>query len=87
MLNLGWNPGRVDVYEDREIIEMLPHLERLKEIFTQTVARPNIPYYSRVSDILQRYIHACISGKISPEKALEEIENKLAILSKRYEDL
>jgi multiple sugar transport system substrate-binding protein len=85
-LNLGWTPGREDVYEDPEILKKYPHFIYLKSIYSKTVARPALPYYSRFSEIIQRYVHACISGKIGPEKALSEMQKKLTSIHDAYEE-
>jgi len=85
VLNLGWSPGRKDVYDDKKILQHLPHSVQLKKIFQDAVPRPNLPYYSQFSSIIQRYLHACISGVIPPGKALEEAEQELAMLNARYE--
>ncbi|MBN1899987.1 ABC transporter substrate-binding protein [Candidatus Sumerlaeota bacterium] len=69
-LNLGWNPGRKDIYQDAEVINKKPEMDVLKSALAYAVARPNVPYYSLMSSILQRYIHAAISGEMAPGEAL-----------------
>ncbi|MDI6850926.1 MAG: ABC transporter substrate-binding protein [bacterium] len=84
-LNLGWNPGRVDVYKDPEVLEKLPHLAVLRSVFENAYPRPMVPYYSQVSEILQRYVNSALSGKISPGEALSKAEEEIKEIVRQYE--
>ena len=84
MLNLGWNPGRSDVYEDKEVLQQLPHLERLREVFSHAVARPNLPYYTLVSEIIQRYVNNCLAGEMTPEDALNHSQREVKEVMQIY---
>lgn len=86
MLNLGWNPGRKDVYQDKEIKDMLPHLHILSGIFETAVFRPNLPYYTQLSEVIQRYVNACLSGKIKPEEALDKAQTEVEDIAKMYDE-
>lgn len=85
LMRIGWNPGRKDVYEDNEVVEKIPRVKILKEAFEHTVARPTLPYYPQVSEVIQRYINNCLAGKVSPEKALTNIAADLKEIGKLYE--
>jgi multiple sugar transport system substrate-binding protein len=76
-LNLGWNPSRSDIYDDRVVKEVIPHIAVLKKAFENAVARPNLPYYTQLSEILQRYINACLSNKYSPHDALLQAQQEI----------
>ena len=76
VLNVGWNPARKDVYHDKDIIAQLPTVKILYDALQNTVARPTLPYYSQVSDIIQRYVNDCLSGKIKPAAALKKMQNE-----------
>ena len=84
-LKLGWNPGRKDVYNDNEVLERLPHLAKLKNVFENALPRPNLPYYTQISEILQHYINAAIAGKLTPEVALSRAEKEAQNVIERYE--
>ncbi|NIM96615.1 MAG: ABC transporter substrate-binding protein, partial [candidate division Zixibacteria bacterium] len=84
MLNLGWNPGRKDLYEDEEIKAVFPHLHILSGIFENAVSRPTLPYYTQLSEIIQRYLNACLSGKIQPAQALGQMQEEVENLSGMY---
>jgi len=85
-LDLGWNPARKDIYDDPEIKEKMPHIKILKKALMHAVARPNIPYYTQISEILQKYINAAISKNIKPEKALERAEKEIKKIEKAYHE-
>jgi len=83
-LNLGWNPGRRDVYEDRELKERLPHLKAVREACSYAVSRPPLPYYTRFSEVLRKYVNAAIGGRMSPEEALKRANEEIEELERLY---
>ena len=86
VLNVGWNPGRQDVYFDKDVLNQLPHLKELYYVFKHTVARPTLPYYSQISDIIQRYVNDCLAGKIKPKIALDKMQKEVNQITKIYEE-
>lgn len=84
-LHLGWNPARWDLYQDEELLSMLPHLKILLNVLKNASPRPNIPYYSLLSQILQRYINSALAGKLKPHEALLKAQEEISNLIKRYE--
>jgi multiple sugar transport system substrate-binding protein len=84
--SVGWNPGRKDVYFDKELQEKYPQLKILYEAFQHAVARPVLPYYSEVSDIMQRYVNRCLAGKITPVDALTKSQQEINSLEKIYSE-
>ena len=84
-LNLGWNPGRKDIYNDSDVVKELPHLTKLKEVFEHAVSRPNLPYYTQVSEIIQRYVNSCLAGNIQPGEAMLKAQAEVDELKKLYE--
>jgi multiple sugar transport system substrate-binding protein len=83
-LQLGWNPGRPDVYNDSTVLQFMQHAAILKEVFNHTVVRPVVPYYSYMSSVIQRYLNAVLSGKIEASAAFVDCEKELQEISKRY---
>ncbi|MDY6843221.1 MAG: ABC transporter substrate-binding protein [Thermodesulfobacteriota bacterium] len=83
-LHLGWNPSRKDIYDDHEVRKTMPHIETLKRALTHAVARPNIPYYTQISEVLQKYVNAAISGKMLPDKALAQAQRGIEKIEKAY---
>ncbi|MBI4656588.1 MAG: ABC transporter substrate-binding protein [Elusimicrobia bacterium] len=83
-MKLGWNPSRMDVYKDKNVLSVHPHFAELGKIFTNAMPRPNLPYYTQVSELMQKSINAVISGKKEPEEALAGLEKDIEKLSARY---
>ncbi len=83
-LNLGWNPGRKDVYDDQEVLEKLPHFAELKSVFENAYPRPTRPYYSQMSSILQKHLNSALAGEVSPKEALEAAETQIQDIINRY---
>jgi multiple sugar transport system substrate-binding protein len=44
--------------------------------------RPAIPEYAQASDILQRWVSAALTGRVTCEKALQEAARETRILLK-----
>jgi len=84
-LHLGYNPGRVDVYEDAELLEKYPVLPQLQAAFENAIPRPALPYYSEISLVLQKYINSVLSGKIDARTALTNAQNEVEKIIKTYE--
>lgn len=83
-LELGWNPGRKDVYIDKQVIEVLPHFAYLRNVFENLRPRPNLPYYTLISEVLQRHINGVLSGKLSASQALAAAEQETQTIINRY---
>jgi multiple sugar transport system substrate-binding protein len=81
---LGWNPGRADVYAAPELLAANPHLPALREVFEGARPRPLLPYYGRLSGILQRHLSAALAGRSSPEEALSDAQREMRAAASRY---
>jgi len=84
-LELGWNPGRKDIYDDPRVNSEIPHIGTLKKALEGAVARPPVPYYTRISSILQQYVNGVLAGRESPEQALENAEKDIEKARSEYE--
>ncbi|MCK5584309.1 MAG: ABC transporter substrate-binding protein [Elusimicrobiales bacterium] len=84
-LKLGWNPARKDVYSDAEILKKYPHFKDLKNVFGNASPRPAIPYYTQVSDVLQRHINSIVAGKTDSKEAFNQAEFEIKNIIERYE--
>ena len=80
-LSSGYAPARREAYDDPALREANPFLARLREIHAAAVARPAVPRYALVSDILQRRLSAAVAGIETPEAALAAAarETRLAL--------
>lgn len=83
-LRLGWNPGRSDLYGDPEVLAKLPHFAVLRQVFDDARPRPLLPYYSQLSEILQRRINSALAGDLSPEEALSRAQQDIQRVLSRY---
>jgi multiple sugar transport system substrate-binding protein len=76
-LNLGWNPGREQVYSQDTIANKLPHLVKLKDVFVNAVPRPTVPYYTQMSQAFQKHVNAALAGNKSPAQALKDADAEI----------
>ena len=84
-IELGWNPARKDVYEDKELLRKLPHFAYLRPVFENAQPRPNLPYYTQISEVMQQYINAALAGKLPVNTALQKAEKEAQKIIERYE--
>jgi multiple sugar transport system substrate-binding protein len=85
-LDLAWNPGRRDIYEDEDIRNAIPHIRVLKHAFENAAARPGLPYYTQLSTIMQKHINAIIAGKASTEIALNRAQEDIKTIVQQYHE-
>lgn len=83
-LQLGWNPARMDAYEDDDLLSANPALKDLKKVFEGAVPRPVIPYYSGISQILQKHLSAALASRVSPDNALKAAQAEAEQLISSY---
>jgi len=85
LLDLGWNPGRRDVYSDPEVLKEVPQAEVLQSIFERAIPRPVLPFYTRISEILQKYLNSALSGDMEPDEALKKAQKEAESVFSLYE--
>ncbi|MDH5186193.1 MAG: ABC transporter substrate-binding protein [candidate division WOR-3 bacterium] len=83
-MELGWNPGRKDIYTDSEVLQRSPHFAPLRQVFENAQPRPNLPYYSQISEVLQNNINAILAGRETPEAALAKAEEEVSKIVEMY---
>ncbi len=71
ILQAGYVPSRRELFTDPEIVAKYPHFPQLLEVVQKAVLRPPIAQYAQASDILQRYLSAALSNRMSPERAMK----------------
>ena len=81
---MGWNPGRRDVYADEEVLAKLPHFKSLRGVFDNLRPRPVLPYYTLISEALQRRVNAALSGRVTAPEALGAAEEEIRKIAQRY---
>ncbi len=85
-LELGWNPGRKDLYEDPDIAARIPHIAVLKTAFESSVARPSAPFYTHISEIVQKYINAALSRNMTAQEALSAAQKEVERIMTLYNE-
>jgi multiple sugar transport system substrate-binding protein len=85
-LELGWNPGRREMYTDSALLSELPHFRELGEVFAHAVPRPNLPYWTRLSEALQRHLNAALSGKEGAAEALAAAQAETDAVAAQYRE-
>lgn len=71
ILNAGFVPSRRSLFTDPEIVAKYPHYPQLLEIVDKAVLRPPIAQYAQASDILQRYLSAALTNRMTSETAMK----------------
>lgn len=71
ILEAGFVPSRRELFTEPEIVAKYPHFPELLDVVQKAVLRPQIAQYAQASDILQRYLSAALTNRISPEQAMK----------------
>ena len=71
ILATGFVPSRIALFNDPEIVAKYDYYPQLLKVVQSSALRPPIPQYAQASDILQRYLSAAITGKMTPKQAME----------------
>lgn len=83
ILATGFVPSRTALFNDPEIVAKYDYYPQLLKVVQSSALRPPIPQYAQASDILQRYLSAAITGKMTPEKAMKVAAEETRNLLKR----
>ncbi|PIZ13607.1 MAG: hypothetical protein COY53_04065 [Elusimicrobia bacterium CG_4_10_14_0_8_um_filter_37_32] len=84
-LELGWNPARKDIYLDKDILQKLPYFRELRDVFENAYPRPNLPFYTQISEVIQKYINSVLAGTVEISKGLKETDVKLQKVVETYD--
>ncbi|MGB0562537.1 MAG: ABC transporter substrate-binding protein [Spirulinaceae cyanobacterium] len=71
VLQTAYVPSRKALFTDAAIVEKYPHYPDLLEAIENAALRPPIAQYAQASDILQRYLSAALTDKMTPKAAME----------------
>ncbi len=71
VLEAGFVPSRRSLFLDPEIVAKYPHYPQLLKVVDKAVLRPPIAQYAQASDILQRYLSAALTNRITPSEAMK----------------
>ncbi|MGH7997983.1 MAG: ABC transporter substrate-binding protein, partial [Brasilonema sp.] len=82
ILKAGFVPSRRSLFTDSQIVSKYPHYPQLLKIADQAVLRPPIAQYAQASDILQRYLSAALTNRMTPERAMQAAVSETKLLLK-----
>ncbi|MDX2242543.1 MAG: ABC transporter substrate-binding protein [Leptolyngbyaceae cyanobacterium bins.302] len=71
ILKEGYTPSIRQFFNDPEMVAKYSHFPQMQEAVDNAVLRPPIAQYAQASDILQRYLSAALTDRISPEDAMQ----------------
>ena len=83
ILETGFVPSRVALFNDPKIVAKYDYYPQLLDVVRSSALRPPIPQYAQASDILQRYLSAAITGKMTPEESMQAAASETRNLLKR----
>lgn len=71
ILATGKVPSRKALFNDPAIVSKYPHYRELLTVLQNAALRPPIAQYAQASDILQRYLSAALTDRMTPEQAMQ----------------
>lgn len=74
----GRLPTRKALYSDADILKVNPHWKEFYNAFITASARPITPAYPKVSDAIQINVHKAITGTITPEEAVKNMQDAIS---------
>ena len=73
-------PTISSLYRDPDVLAFNPHYPLLYELLRTARRRHHIPHYLRVSRLLQRRLHAVLTGAADVDAALEALHREVGPL-------
>ncbi len=83
ILDNGYLPTRRSLYADPEVLAKYPYFAGMSTVVENAVLRPPIAQYAQASDILQRYLSAAITQRMSPAAAMQAAATETRALLER----
>jgi multiple sugar transport system substrate-binding protein len=75
-LNYGYVPSLKSLFTDPQVVAKYPHYPELLNAIENSALRPPIAQYAQASDILQRYLSAALTDRLTPETAMTAAANE-----------
>ena len=75
----GKVPSIIELMVDADVDGVNPHFssEGFQNILKNATARPILPYYSDISNIIEAEIYSLITSRVSAEQAVSNIETRI----------
>lgn len=83
VLENGHIPTLRSLYNDPEIVAKYPYYPDLLQVLERGVLRPPVAQYAQASDILQRYLSAALTDRLSPQDAMQAAADETRTLLDR----
>ncbi|MBD0345413.1 MAG: ABC transporter substrate-binding protein [Coleofasciculus sp. Co-bin14] len=84
VLETGLISSYKSLFTTPEIVAKYPYFPRLLGAVQKSVLRPPIAQYAQASDVLQRYLSAAFTGRMSPEDAMQAAARETRNILGRY---
>jgi len=75
-------PTRKALYEDADVLKANPHWKDFYSVFVNATPRPIYPSYPKISDAMQINVHKAITGQITAEEAVKNMQDAIAKIVK-----
>ncbi|MBW4632075.1 MAG: ABC transporter substrate-binding protein [Iphinoe sp. HA4291-MV1] len=76
----GFVPSRRSLFTDPQVVSKYPHYPQVLKIADKSILRPSIAQYAQASDILQRYLSAALTNRMTPERAMQAAASETRLL-------
>lgn len=76
----GHLPTLRSLYNDPEIVAKYPYYPDLLQVLERGVLRPPVAQYAQASDILQRYLSAALTDRLTPQDAMQSAADETRTL-------
>jgi trehalose/maltose transport system substrate-binding protein len=76
-------PTRTALYDDPEMVGKFPYLTTLKESILGAVPRPQAVQYGDVTAAMQEAAYGAMTGEVSTDQALKDLQGELEELTKK----
>ncbi|GMQ56882.1 ABC transporter substrate-binding protein [Vallitalea sediminicola] len=76
-LGLSHLPSIKSLYEDKEILEKMPFVEKMLPVFMNANPRPKSPYYSEISNVLQLQTQLAFIEDKTVEDAVKDADKEI----------
>ncbi|MCP2238771.1 ABC transporter substrate-binding protein [Thermoanaerobacterium thermosaccharolyticum] len=70
-------PTIKSLYQDKDVLAKNPYWSDLYDAFITAKPRPVTPFYPQMSDSMQINFHKALTGEITPQQAIQNIEKDL----------
>ncbi|MCP4976503.1 MAG: ABC transporter substrate-binding protein [Maribacter sp.] len=82
-LNGGFLPTYKSLYDDQEILAVMPSIRQGKEILENARVRPITPFYQQMAPRISRTFNRVLRGEMSGRLAVQTLEKELRIVLRK----